>query len=498
MSKPQEVWELYKSLLISRRFDEWGDLWADDGQFTVVYGKKRFGEETYTGRKKIVSFFSGARDKIETTYFENDVVHKIENSDSFFAAFDFNAITTGKYHYKNRIVCQFTIDGQGKIRELIEYADPIARQAFLDRLSTINSLSDAVERNDLITAERLLKEGLDVNQKNASGFTPLMIASGLGNPQMVELMLTAGADTTMVDTRMGATALHKAAQRGVVEVAKLLVQKGAFIDAQAPTLGNTPLIDAVWHKNLAMVRYLLDQGARLEVRNRSGRTARNFAEADRDLASDRLNNPKHDSPARDSAEADRVLAVQILELLEDRQARDGDMNNSQRLMGAVLQKDLAEVQKLIAARTSLDEKSPLINENKHAGYTPLLFACLQEGCGGIVKALLEAGANPRIVDDLIKATPGHKAGYQGRTDAARELVKDGRFEIDAQGPYNGYTALHDAIWHGHTETVKVFLEADARLDLKTHTGHTPLELAKLYKYPEIEKLIQEKMNTMAK
>jgi ankyrin repeat protein len=107
-----------------------------------------------------------------------------------------------------------------------------------------------------------------------------MIAAGLGYVQMTELLLTARADPTMVDTRMGATALHKAAQSGVVDVARLLVQHRAFMDAQAPTLGNTPLIDAVWHKHPAMVRYLLDQGARLEIQNRSGRTARNFADAD--------------------------------------------------------------------------------------------------------------------------------------------------------------------------------------------------------------------------
>jgi hypothetical protein len=96
--------------------------------------KKRFGEERYTRRENIVSFFSGPRDKIEKIYFENDVVHKIENSDIFFVTFDFNAITTGKYHYKNCIVGQFTLDGQGRIKELIEYADPIARQGFLKEL----------------------------------------------------------------------------------------------------------------------------------------------------------------------------------------------------------------------------------------------------------------------------------------------------------------------------------------------------------------------------
>ncbi|MEQ8224763.1 MAG: ankyrin repeat domain-containing protein, partial [Candidatus Eremiobacterota bacterium] len=63
------------------------------------------------------------------------------------------------------------------------------------------SLTDAAEANDLIKAEKLLKEGADVNEKSPSGYTPLMIASGLGNSQMVELLLTAGADVTILDNR---------------------------------------------------------------------------------------------------------------------------------------------------------------------------------------------------------------------------------------------------------------------------------------------------------
>ena len=50
MSKPQDIWELYKRLLESKGFDEWGVLWANEGQFIVVYGKERFGEEMYCGR----------------------------------------------------------------------------------------------------------------------------------------------------------------------------------------------------------------------------------------------------------------------------------------------------------------------------------------------------------------------------------------------------------------------------------------------------------------
>jgi len=97
-----------------------------------------------------------------------------------------------------------------------------------------------------------------------------------------------------------------------------------------------------------------------------------------------------------------------------------------------------------------------------------------------------------------KATPGHKAGYQGQAEVAKLLVADNRLELNAQGPYNGYTALHDAIWHGRTETVKVLLDAGARLDLRTHTGHTPLELAIHYGYQDIETLIRKTADTVAK
>ncbi|NKN01626.1 ankyrin repeat domain-containing protein [Rhizobium leguminosarum] len=41
-----------------------------------------------------------------------------------------------------------------------------------------------------------------------------MIVAGSGQPQMAELLLNAGADVLILEPRMGATALHKAAQSG--------------------------------------------------------------------------------------------------------------------------------------------------------------------------------------------------------------------------------------------------------------------------------------------
>lgn len=105
--------------------------------------------------------------------------------------------------------------------------------------------------------------------------------------------------------------------------------------------------------------------------------------------------------------------------------------------------------------------------------------------------LLEAGADPRIVDGgNMKSSPAHKAGYMGHAEVARILAADPRLELDTRGPYNGYTPLHDAVWHGHLETARAYIEAGARLDLRALDGRTPLEMARVYGYPHLVEVLE--------
>ena len=115
------------------------------------------------------------------------------------------------------------------------------------------------------------------------------------------------------------------------------------------------------------------------------------------------------------------------------------------------------------------------------------------GQAAIIQLLLDAGANPRIVDWTMKSTVLHKSGYTGQPQNIQMLVDAGA-ELDAQGPYNGYTALHDAIWHGHLETAKALIEAGAAPDLKGLDGLTPLDLAKKNGYEEIVKMMEQVLN----
>jgi ankyrin repeat protein len=316
-------------------------------------------------------------------------------------------------------------------------------------------LARAVSRGDLPAVTELLGAGADPNIRDAGGYPPIAIAAVKGSPQLVQLLLAAGADPLLPDRLMGASPLHKAAQGGVVEVARLLVLAGAFLDAQAPTHGYTPLIDAVWFKRRAMVDYLLEAGANPEVRGHDGTFPLGLA--------------KHDG-------LDDIVAV-IERHEARRRARD-----SAPLRTAALRGDVTAVTG--ALRSGAD-----VNERALDGHTPLQDAS-REGHTAVVRALLDAGADGRILDHLMKATPAHKAGYMGHAAVAAELVKRAPLDLDAQGPYNGFTALHDAVWHGHAETARVFLDAGARTDLVSLAGRTPAQLAREYGYAELAELIE--------
>jgi pimeloyl-ACP methyl ester carboxylesterase/ankyrin repeat protein len=331
-------------------------------------------------------------------------------------------------------------------------------------LTTVNEKTDmtletAIRARDLAAVVGLLRAGTDVNRRGPEGLTPLMIAAGLGQAQMVELLLTAGAEVLAIEPRMGATALHKGAQSGNADVIGLVLNHGAFIDQQSPVLGNTSLIDAVLHKQEEAVRLLLDRGARTTIRNHWQQTAFELAQ--------------HDG------------LVAIARLIEARNEKDAEQVRALTLMSAVKAGDIGEVKRLIEVGASVNERAPTVG-NLDDDYTPLGIAT-REGHTDVVRVLLDAGADPRRVIGLMKGTPLHEASYFGRADIVQALTENHGHatELDAQGPYNGLTALHDAVWHGHLQAAQALVKAGARLDLITHAGLTPRTLAILYSYDDL-------------
>jgi len=67
-------------------------------------------------------------------------------------------------------------------------------------------LLHAVHKNQLGTAEVLLERGAEIDRGGPDGMTPLMMAAGYGNDDMVDLLLRHGANPHL-KTKDGATAL---------------------------------------------------------------------------------------------------------------------------------------------------------------------------------------------------------------------------------------------------------------------------------------------------
>ncbi len=114
-----------------------------------------------------------------------------------------------------------------------------------------------------------------VHARDRFGFTPLHGVAGEDHPDMIALLIFAGADA---DARngMGHTPLHLAANPGVVQT---LVEAGANVDARSND-GSTPLHVATGEPfGGRVMAALLDAGADVNAVNARGRTPLDIATA---------------------------------------------------------------------------------------------------------------------------------------------------------------------------------------------------------------------------
>lgn len=118
----------------------------------------------------------------------------------------------------------------------------------------------------------LIKSGADVNVQGANGLTPLMRAAGQGRPDIVEILLQAGANIDAKDIE-GKTSLMGVAMSNVEpDVAKVLIRHGAKLDERANS-GDTALIFAAKFGHEQVAREIINAGAKLHEKDSNGRTA---------------------------------------------------------------------------------------------------------------------------------------------------------------------------------------------------------------------------------
>ena len=142
------------------------------------------------------------------------------------------------------------------------------------------ALRAAVEADHVAEAEAAISAGADVNARfqldrfEAYWTTPLAIAAGRGDVEMVRRLLSSGADSNLWTSGSGSP-LSAVLGRNALDVAALLIERGAGIDAHPSNARGafTMLMLAVKDGRTEQVLFLIDHGADVNAMNRSGATA---------------------------------------------------------------------------------------------------------------------------------------------------------------------------------------------------------------------------------
>ncbi|MEZ5290015.1 MAG: ankyrin repeat domain-containing protein [Vicinamibacterales bacterium] len=129
---------------------------------------------------------------------------------------------------------------------------------------TAAPVADAAMNGDRTAVRTLLQQGSDVNAAQGDGMTALHWAAMKGDAELAQMLVYAGANVKAT-TRLGAnTPLIVAARNGRPDVVKVLLEAGAEPDAATST-GTTPLMLAAASGSVDAVKALLAAGAKVDA-----------------------------------------------------------------------------------------------------------------------------------------------------------------------------------------------------------------------------------------
>ncbi|XP_074761335.1 ankyrin-2 isoform X13 [Athene noctua] len=360
-----------------------------------------------------------------------------------------------------------------------------------------------------------------VNRTTESGFTPLHIAAHYGNVNVATLLLNRGAAVDFT-ARNGITPLHVASKRGNTNMVKLLLDRGGQIDAKTRD-GLTPLHCAARSGHDQVVELLLERGAPLLARTKNGLSPLHMA-AQGDHVECVKHLLQHKAPV-DDVTLDYLTALhvaahcghyRVTKLLLDKRA-----NPNARALNGFTPLHIACKKNRIKVMELLVKYGASIQAITESGLTPIHVAAFM-GHLNIVLLLLQNGASPDVTN-IRGETALHMAARAGQVEVVRCLLRNGAL-VDArareeQTPLhiasrlgkteivqlllqhmahpdaattNGYTPLHISAREGQVDVASVLLEAGASHSVSTKKGFTPLHVAAKYGSLEVAKLLLQR------
>lgn len=145
------------------------------------------------------------------------------------------------------------------------------------RSNTVHELElfEAIRTNDTKRVESIINsKKIDINFRHALGWTPLHLASIRGLPQIVKILLDAGADPNAIDEFSNASQISYENNLNFVSVFLMREEEFAnFLSGQVSFLGSTPLHYSCLADSAECVRILMEHHANPNLENEFGHKA---------------------------------------------------------------------------------------------------------------------------------------------------------------------------------------------------------------------------------
>jgi len=288
---------------------------------------------------------------------------------------------------------------EGNLAEIPGLTERLPGEApIIDQVCPLTSLTavgaaSAAGHEDIV--KMLIEQRASVNKCTKNMYPPLHAAAARGHQSIANLLIRSKADVNAKEDVLGQNAIHAAIDRNQQDMITFLVRMRGDVNLATDDLQVSPLGHACAKGNAECIKFLLDNGARMDKESKEGISPLGSA-----------CNKGH---------------YEIAELLLSKGAKVDAQS-----FYAVLSTENEQIEALLAAHGSTptavnsDRKTALhiaakegsteimaylvdmngdVNQADKSGFTPLMSA-VQGGHKGSTRQLLQMGANPHAVDKL--------------------------------------------------------------------------------------------------
>lgn len=344
-------------------------------------------------------------------------------------------------------------------------------------------------------ARILLDRGAHPSHANTAGLTPFVRSGSTGTPAIIRLLAARGAITN-AKLDDGYTALHIASVAGKADLIEAIVEVDRSLLNQVDNIGWSPLHQAVLGKHALAVDKLISLGANLTARLPDGRTplmvaAKNgCVEQIEQLAKagvplEAKSNVENTAVHYAANEGQNRCLSELIRL----GARIGVYEeNGHTPLTLAAMSGFIETMKIILEKGEYNTNINTPTKTNHSA----LYCASQHGQVSAVKWLLNNGADPDLRNGDIEWTALYEAVNQNKLAAVLTLLKAGadpelRSKADSSKP--GTSVLYYAVVQGWLERVALLLDNGASVNSITSTGFAPLHKAVLNQNLPLVKLL---------